>query len=308
MAFLSRLFKRDDPLAEREEAHRQGMRDAREHPLGEFTDPGFQPAYVSEVRARERERVTETDLRLAAKRQELLERALGEQETILRELARADLRPPPPPSSPSPSPHVNGAGPAPAEDAFISIAEARRRRAEARRQDELRRSADEVHQARARLQRIAQEWESAVIERNHAVEAENARSQRLIAAYRGGVMRTHPRKEEIPSLWKGEVVAMDSSAESAAAISGRGEIVRIMEEVETRIEVWHAEVGPAVTRRSLPRDATPDPGTGRGPGHDPEDEPGDEPDDDPEDEPGDRTGDWPQGRPGDRTDDDGGAR
>ena len=75
-------------------------------------------------------------------------------------------------------------------------------------------------------------------------------------------MRAHPRKEEIPSLWKGEVIAMDSSGDSAVAVSGREEIGRIMEEVEARIEVWHAEVIPQAlpseVRRSLPREATPD--------------------------------------------------
>jgi hypothetical protein len=68
MAFLSRLLKRGDPLAEREEARRQGMRDARQHPLGEFTDPDYQPAYVTEIRARAREQITEVDRRLAAAR------------------------------------------------------------------------------------------------------------------------------------------------------------------------------------------------------------------------------------------------
>jgi hypothetical protein len=273
MAFLSRLFKwgAGDPLAEREEARRQGMRDARQHPLGEFTDPEFQPSYVTEVRARARERITEVDRRLAATRTALLDRAVGARETILRELGRADLRPI--------ADHTNGhepgakdAGPAgdPAaaasangEDAFISIAEARRRRAEARRRAVVQEAGDTVHRARAQIERLTQEWESALIERNHAVETVHARAEQLIAAYRGGVMRAHPRKEEIPSLWKGEVIAMDSSGDSAAAVSGREEIGRIMEEVEARIEVWHAEVVvpralPDEVRRSLPREATPD--------------------------------------------------
>jgi hypothetical protein len=294
MAFWSRMFKwgAGDPLAEREEARRQGMRDAREHPLGEFTDPEFQPSYVTEVRALARERITEVDRRLAVTRTALLERAVGARETILRELGRADLRPVggygngsgPRSGSGSGSAAiagagVEGAGPAGGsaaasadasthasaggEDAFISIAEARRRRGEARRRAVLQEASDTVHRARAQIERLTQEWESALIERNHAVETVHARAEQLIAAYRGGVMRAHPRKEEIPSLWKGEVIAMDSSGDSAAAVSGREEIGRIMEEVEARIEVWHAEVAPRAlpgeARPSLPREATPDP-------------------------------------------------
>ncbi|MEU7740525.1 hypothetical protein [Nonomuraea sp. NPDC049158] len=303
MAFWSRLFKwgAGDPLAEREEARRQGMRDAREHPLGEFTDPEFQPSYVTEVRALARERITEVDRRLAATRTALLERAVGARETILRELGRADLRPDggygngSGPRSASASASASGSGSgsiagagvgagvegagsagdsaaasadastrasAGGEDAFISIAEARRRRGEARRRVVLQEASDTVHRARAQIERLTQEWESALIERNHAVETVHARAEQLIAAYRGGVMRAHPRKEEIPSLWKGEVIAMDSSGDSAAAVSGREEIGRIMEEVEARIEVWHAEVIPQAlpgeVRRSLPREATAD--------------------------------------------------
>ncbi|MCA2221701.1 hypothetical protein [Nonomuraea aurantiaca] len=275
MAFWSRLFKwgAGDPLAEREEARRQGMRDAREHPLGEFTDPEFQPSYVTEVRALARERITEVDRRLAATRTALLERAVGARETILRELGRADLRPVGGSSNGTGS-GVEGAGSAGdsgvasahasagGEDAFISIAEARRRRGEARRRAVLQEASDTVHRARAQIERLTQEWESALIERNHAVETVHARAEQLIAAYRGGVMRAHPRKEEIPSLWKGEVIAMDSSGDSAAAVSGREEIGRIMEEVEARIEVWHAEVTPRAlpgeALRSLPKDAAPD--------------------------------------------------
>ncbi|MEV6149746.1 hypothetical protein AB0L53_05335 [Nonomuraea sp. NPDC052129] len=277
MAFWSRLFKwgAGDPLAEREEARRQGMRDARQHPLGEFTDPEFQPSYVTEVRALARERITEVDRRLAATRTALLERAVGARETILRELGRADLRPVGGNGSGSGVKGAGSAGDSTAasadasarasaggEDAFISIAEARRRRGEARRRVVLQEASDTVHRARAQIERLTQEWESALIERNHAVETVHARAEQLIAAYRGGVMRAHPRKEEIPSLWKGEVIAMDSSGDSAAAVSGREEIGRIMEEVEARIEVWHAEVIPRAlpgeVRRSLPREATAD--------------------------------------------------
>ncbi|HEV7626654.1 MAG TPA: hypothetical protein VGO89_09155, partial [Streptomyces sp.] len=133
-------------------------------------------------------------------------------------------------------------------DEFISIGESRARRAEARRQAVLEEAGDTVHRARAQIERLTQEWESALIERNHQVEALHARAEQLIAAYKGGVLRVHPRKEEIPSLWKGEVIAMDSTGESAAAVSVREEIGRILLEVETRIEAWHAEVMP----RALP--------------------------------------------------------
>ncbi|MFI7451359.1 hypothetical protein ACIBQX_27945 [Nonomuraea sp. NPDC049714] len=266
MAFLSRLFRRSDLLTEREEARKQGMRDARRHPLNEFTDPDHQPAYVTEVRARARERITEVDRELAARRTALLERALGAQQTIMRELSRPDLHPDPhtnghPPSGPDASPSGPGphhepgrashpapeAPPADAEggaDPFISIAEARWRRAEARRRQELKQAGETVLQARAHLERLAQEWESALIERDHAVEGLHARAELLIAAYRSGVLRSHPRREEVPSLWKGEVVAMNSTGDTPAGVSGREEMGRILHEVEERIEVWHAEVLP----------------------------------------------------------------
>ncbi|MEV0382563.1 hypothetical protein [Nonomuraea sp. NPDC050643] len=268
MAFLSRLFKRGDPLAEREEARRQGMRDARQHPLGEFTDPEFQPSYVTEIRARAREQVTEVDRRLAATRTTLLERALGEREVILRELGRSDTRPEPHPHAnghapllphdtthPWPDPATDGTAPhgstaaGPEQrDPFISIAEARARRAEARRRAVVEESNAGIQRARARIEHLTQEWESALIERDHEVEAVHARAEQLIAAYKGGVLRAHPRKEEVPSLWKGEVIAMDATGGTSTAISGREEIGRILREVEDRIEVWHAEVMP----RELP--------------------------------------------------------
>ncbi|MGW0193192.1 hypothetical protein [Nonomuraea sp. NPDC003201] len=243
MAFLSRLFKRGDPPAEREEARRRGMRDAREHPLGEFTDPEFQPAYVTEVRALAREQVTEVDRRLAATRTAILERALGAREVILQELARSDTRPEPAPA--------NGHVPDEVDeqpDAFISIAEARARRTEARRRAVVAEANVGMQRARARIEHLTQEWESALIERDHEVEAVYARAEQLIAAYKGGVLRAHPRREEIPSLWKGEVIAMGATGETATAVSGREEIARILREVEDRIEVWHAEVMP----RELP--------------------------------------------------------
>lgn len=238
MAFLSRLFRRGDPLAEREEAHRQGMLDARRHPLGEFTDPEFQPAFVTEIRARAREEITRVDRRLAARRTALLERASGARETILRELGRGGTRP---------YEHANGRPPDPPPDSpdpFISIAEAGRRRAETRRRAVVEAADGEVRAARARIERLQQEWESALIERDHEVEAVHARAEQLIAAYKGGVMRVHPRKEDIPSLWKGEVVAMDAVGASPAGASGREEIGRILREVEERIAVWRAEVLP----------------------------------------------------------------
>ncbi|MET7330026.1 hypothetical protein [Nonomuraea sp. NPDC005650] len=246
MAFLSRLFKRSDPPAEREEARRRGMRDAREHPLGEFTDPEFQPAYVTEVRALAREQVTEVDRRLAATRTAILERALGAREVILRELNRSDTRPEPGPVNGHVPDGDEGDGQSP--DAFISIAEARVRRAEARRRVVVEEANAGVQRARARIEHLTQEWESALIERDHEVEAVHARAEQLIAAYKGGVLRAHPRKEEIPSLWKGEVIAVGATGESVTAVSGREEIGRILREVEDRIEVWHAEVMP----RELP--------------------------------------------------------
>jgi hypothetical protein len=237
MAFLSRLFKRGDPLAEREEARRQGMRDARRHPLGEFTDPDYQPVYVTEIRARAREQITEVDRRLAAARTALLERAVGAREAILRELGRGDTRPESRPSQ------ANGHAPGD-EDAFISIAEARTRRAEARRRAVVEEANANVQRARARIEQLSQEWESALIEREHEVEAVQARAEQLIAAYKGGVLEAHPRREEIPSLWKGEVIAMGAAGDTPAAVSGREEIGRILREVEGRIEVWRAEVMP----------------------------------------------------------------
>ncbi|TDD21313.1 hypothetical protein [Nonomuraea diastatica] len=296
MAFLSRLFKRGDPLAEREEARRQGMRDARRHPLGEFTDPEFQPAYVTEIRARAREQITEVDRRLAATRTALMERALGEREVILRELGRSDTLPPPStsPNGHAPAPPEPGPGAAPdtgpnttpenhpgatpearqdaesgqapvqqaagadaaatwavgarERDPFISIAEARALRAEARRRAVVEEANAGVQRARARIEHLTQEWDSALIQRDHEVEAVQARAEQLIAAYKSGVLRAHPRKEEVPSLWKGEIIAMDATAGNPTAVSGRQEIGRILREVENRIEVWHAEVLP----RELP--------------------------------------------------------
>jgi hypothetical protein len=273
MAFLSRLFKRSDPLAEREEARRQGMRDARRHPLNAFTDPDHQPAYVTEVRARAREQITEVDRELAARRTALLERALGAQQTIMRELGRHDLRPTSPanghlrpadpeahlPRNSSPSHDSDSTPETPAshagggDDPFISIAEARWRRAEARRRQGVKEAGETVLQARAHLEQLAQEWESALIERDHAVEALHARAEQLIAAYRSGVMRSHPRREEVPSLWKGEVIAMNSTGDTPAGVSGREQMGRILHEVEERIEVWHAEVLREPTVRSGPR-------------------------------------------------------
>ncbi|MEV0623342.1 hypothetical protein AB0I81_59200 [Nonomuraea sp. NPDC050404] len=266
MAFLSRLFNTGDPPTEREQARRLGMRDARRHPLGEFTDPEFQPAYVTEVRARVREEVTQVDRRLAATRTALLERALGERETILRELSRSDTRsqvnghavravtPRPAtdrPRPPEPAPHEDRSPYESARedvreaDPFISIAESRVRRAEARRRAVVEESDAGVQRARARIEHLTQEWESALIERDHEVEAVHARAERLIAAYKSGVLRSHPRKEEIPPLWKGEVIAMNAGGETAEAASGREEIGRILREVEHRIELWHAQVMPA---------------------------------------------------------------
>ncbi|MFI7613909.1 hypothetical protein ACIBP6_22030 [Nonomuraea terrae] len=242
MAFLSRLFNRGDPLAEREEARRQGRKDARSHPLGEFTDPDFQPAYVTEIRARAREQITEVDRRLAARRTALLERALREREVILRELGRSDTRP-------QPAGYANGHDAN--GDEFISIAEARTRRAEARRRAVVEESNAGVQGARARLEHLTQEWENALAERDHEVEAVHARAEQLIAAYKSGVLQAHPRREEIPSLWKGEVIAVDAPGGGAAAGPGREEIARILREVEQRIEVWHAEVMPAHPRAQL---------------------------------------------------------
>ncbi|MEU6999335.1 hypothetical protein [Nonomuraea sp. NPDC046570] len=238
MAFWSRLFKRgaDDPGAEREQAHRQGMRDARQHALREFTDPEFQPVYLSEVRARARERIAHVDLELAATRTELLKRASEARETILRETGRADLRSAPP-EDPSPNGHrPDGADP------FISVAESRRRREDRRRHAALREASDTVQRARAHIEQLSQEWGSALLARDHTVEAVHAWAEQLIAAYRGGVMRAHPRREEIPSLWKSEVTAMDSTLETPTALSGRRELEGLLDDVEHRIEMWHADV------------------------------------------------------------------
>ncbi|TMR99014.1 hypothetical protein [Nonomuraea basaltis] len=262
MAFLSRLFKRGDPLAEREEARRQGMRDARQHPLGEFTDPEFQPAYVTEIRARAREQITEVDRRLAVTRTALLEQAAGARELILRELGRIDTRPE---SAAQANGHVPPGEDGRSPDAFISIAESRARRAEARRRGVVEEANTNVQRARARIEHLTQEWESALIERDHEVEAVHARAEQLIAAYKGGVLQAHPRKEEIPSLWKGEVIAITATGDTSTAISGREEIGRILREVEDRIEVWRAEVMPrqltSESRRQLspaPDDASDD--------------------------------------------------
>ncbi|HEX4815799.1 MAG TPA: hypothetical protein VFV66_23895 [Nonomuraea sp.] len=300
MAFLSRLFKRGDPLAEREEARRRGMRDARRHPLGEFTDPEFQPAYVTEIRARARERITEVDRRLATRRAELLGRALGAREAILRELGRSDTRPqafpqpfPQPFAEPlrEPFPQSNGHGGGASglgaesgvggePDGFISIAEARARRAEARRRVLVEEATAGVQRARAAIEHLTQEWESALVERDHEVEAVHAQAEQLIAAYKSGVLEAHPRREEIPSLWKGEVIAVEPTGETATAVSGREEIGRILREVEGRIEVWHAEVLPRELppddrRQLIPAPEDQDAGTadaaapGSGPDHDP---------------------------------------
>ncbi|WP_220449572.1 hypothetical protein, partial [Nonomuraea longispora] len=133
-------------------------------------------------------------------------------------------------------------------DPFISIAEARALRAEARRRALVEEANAGVQRARARIEHLTQEWESALMQRDHEVEAVQARAEQLIAAYKSGVLRAHPRKEEVPSLWKGEIIAMDATAGNPTAVSGRREIGRILREVENRIEVWHAEVLP----RELP--------------------------------------------------------
>lgn len=232
MAFWSRLFTRG--TNERDAAYRQGARDARQHPLGEFTDPESQPAYVSELRARARQRVAEIDGGLVARRTALLCQAAEARESILRELSRPGLDP------------VNGHHPPPAtagEDAFISIAEARRRREERRRQDVVRTAGDTVQRARTRIEQLSQEWQSALAEREHAVAAAQAEADVLIAAYRSGVMSAHPRREELPPLWKGEVAA---TAQPPAMTEGTQELGRILQDVEHRIELWHHQVRPAL--------------------------------------------------------------
>lgn len=275
MAFLSRLFKRGDPPAEREEARRQGMRDARRHPLTTFTDPESRPPFVAEVRARAREQIAEAGRRLAARRGELLDQSLAAREAILLELSRTDLLPQPPPNGhpgppadsypPDSGPSPDSAGPyggslaraagsygdrggRPAapyeEDAFISIAEARWRRGEARRREAVRESQESVQRAGARIGQYAQEWENALVEHDHEVEAVHARAEQIIAAYRSGVMETHPRREEIPPLWQGEVIAMEPTGETRLGISGRDELGRILREVEARVADWHTKVLP----------------------------------------------------------------
>ncbi|MEV2265081.1 hypothetical protein [Nonomuraea africana] len=301
MAFLSRLFKRGsgDPLAERDrerdDAHRQGLKDARELPLPHFTDPDCEPAFLSEVRARARERIARVDQGLAARRTDLLREVSEARETVFRETGRADLYPEARPGAARGSPEAAPNGrPAPAPfpaagarpdvplpagtagahpsaslpdagttgahpstslpdagtagggggegDPFISIAEARWRRAERAREAALREASDRVHRARARIEQLAREWDGVLVERNHEVEAVHAWAQQVIAAYRRGVMAAHPRREEIPSLWKGEVVAMDSVGDGITSAAAREELGGLLEEVEHRIEIWHSEV------------------------------------------------------------------
>ncbi|MFI6600359.1 hypothetical protein ACIBHX_29285 [Nonomuraea sp. NPDC050536] len=232
MAFWSRLFTRG--THERDAAYRQGARDARQHPLGEFTDPESQPAYVSELRARSRQRVAEIDRGLVARRTALLREAAEARETILRELSRPDV------------PQANGHRPLPAaggQDAFISIAEARWRREERRRRDVVRAAGDTLQRARTRIEQLAQEWQSALAEREHAVAATQAEADVLIAAYRSGVMSAHPRREELPPLWKGEVAA---TTRPPTLTEGTQELGRILQDVEHRIELWHHQVRPAL--------------------------------------------------------------
>ncbi|MFD1937240.1 MULTISPECIES: hypothetical protein [Nonomuraea] len=267
MAFLSRLFKRGsgDPLSERdherEEAHQQGVKDAREQPLRHFTDAECQPAFLFEIRSRARERIARVDQGVAARRTDLLREVGLARETVFRETGRADLHPGVTPNGGAAEsgraagrgseggrhdPHGDHPGTGRArpgeEDPFISIAEARRRRAERARREALREASDRIHGARSRIEQLAREWDGMLVERNHEVEAIHAWAQQVIAAYRRGVMGAHPRREEIPSLWKGEVVAMDSVGDGVTAISSREEIGGLLEEVEHRIEIWHSEV------------------------------------------------------------------
>lgn len=241
MAFWSRLFKRGDgdPHADRErelrKAHRQGVRDARSHALGEFTDPDVQPAYVSAVRAWAKEEIARLDQRLEATRTELAQAAGDAHEIVVRETARSELLTPSAPRVDS----ENLEGP-PAEDAFISIGESRLRRATRERLGALHAADDAVQRARARIERLAQEWDSVQVGRNHAVDAIHARAEQRIAAYRAGVMQAHPRKEEIAALWKGEVVAMDSTMDSPAAVAGREGFGRLLGDADRRIEGWSA--------------------------------------------------------------------
>ncbi|MFI6326235.1 hypothetical protein ACIBG8_52550 [Nonomuraea sp. NPDC050556] len=254
MGLWSRLFRRGDgdPLADRErelrEAHRQGVRDARSHALGEFTDPDVQPAYVSAVRAWAKERIALLDQQLEETRTELAREAGGAHEVITRETSRPELF-----ALPAVPPSEESEG-----DAFISIGESRRRRAAKERREASRAAGDAVLRARARIDRLKQEWDSVLVGRNHAVDAIHARAEQRIAAYRAGVMQAHPRREEIVALWKGEVVAMDSTMDSPAAIAGRESFGRLLGDADLRIEAWSAgrHAVPELdepARRELPR-------------------------------------------------------
>ncbi|MFI6294414.1 hypothetical protein ACIBEJ_22680 [Nonomuraea sp. NPDC050790] len=243
MAFLARLFRRSTGLdQEREDAHQQGVRDARQHALHEFTDPDCQPAYLGEVRAMARERIARLDRELADVRTGLLREAGAARQAVLRMTVGGA-----PPAPPNGTRAANGRG----DDEFITIAEARRRRAERRRAAEVEDAAEQVYAARAEMERLAREWDGAVLRRNHDVEQVHAWAQRMIAAYRSGVMRAHPRREEIPPLWKGEVTAMDT----AAPVAGDEELGGLLEEVERRVELWQAEV---TGRHELPTTHTPE--------------------------------------------------
>ncbi|MFD2354498.1 hypothetical protein ACFSTC_42340 [Nonomuraea ferruginea] len=101
-----------------------------------------------------------------------------------------------------------------------------------------------MQRAGARIGQYAQEWENALVEHDHEVEAVHARAEQIIAAYRSGVMETHPRREEIPPLWQGEVIAMEPTGETRLGISGRDELGRILHEVEARVADWHTKVLP----------------------------------------------------------------
>ncbi len=266
MAFLS-WWKQGDPLSDREQARRRGMRDARQGPLGEFTDPGSQPSFVAEVLAQVREEIAAIDKRLSAGQLALLARLDEAKASILGELDRFDLRP---------GPYTNGHS-ARETGEFISIAESRRRRAEALRLREVEAARRRVREALALAERCAQEWESAVDERDHDVEAAYARAAQLIAAYRSGARRTHPRREEIPPLWPGEIAAMDPAAGTPAALAGRERMNRILREVEGRVEEWHAVVLPPELTPRGRHPQLPPPGTrpadqpepGPNPPHDP---------------------------------------
>ncbi|MFI6498350.1 hypothetical protein [Nonomuraea typhae] len=245
MAFLSRLFRRETgPDREREQAHAQGMRDARQHALHQFTDPDCQPAYLGELRAMARERIARLDRELAGVRTALLRQAGTARQAVLEVTLQEEL---------TQNGSANGQAAPAGEDGFISIAEARRRRAERRRAEAVRAAVQQVHEARAQVERLAREWDGAVLRRNHDVEEVHAWAQRMIAAYRSGVMRAHPRREEIPPLWKGEVIAMDT-----AAVTSGEEMGRLLDEVEHRVERWqatvngHHELKGATASRELP--------------------------------------------------------